>query len=55
MTHVLSDCFQEDDLELTYFLLSPDDKVCLLHHQQLYFDIELFTYQYIKHVPASEM
>jgi len=21
------DCFQDDDLELTYFLLSPDDKV----------------------------
>jgi len=27
MEHPVNDCFQDDDLELTYFLLSPDDKV----------------------------
>ena len=46
------DCFQDDDLELTYFLLSPDDKVFfLLLSIKLYFVIGMCSFQSNIRVP----
>lgn len=41
-------CLQDDDLELTYFLLSPDDKVLFLCCRKLLIFSNLDVNLYVK-------